>query len=163
MALLALLVLAIPAALCAEEAADRGKAEGLEARAIALDRESKPDEAIARMKEAIQADPAYDAALTELGYMLLKKDRDDEALKCFDRALKLAPGSHAAKTGKGIVLSHKGDLKGAEEMLKDALRLNPDPVRTYYELGVLYMKLNQPEKAVQEFREGIRKFEQGRG
>jgi len=80
----------------------------------------------------------------------------------FDHALKLNPRSYDAKTGKGVVLARKGNLQEAEETLKDALLLNPSPVRTHYELGLVYEELGDTEKAVAEFKEGIRKHEQGR-
>ena len=97
-----------------------------------------------------------------LGYLLIKKGALDEAMKSFDEAIRLNPRSCDAKTGKGIVLARKGNLKEAEQVLKDALVLNPNPVRTHYELGLIYQRLDQFDKAIAEFKEGIKKHELGR-
>jgi tetratricopeptide (TPR) repeat protein len=86
----------------------------------------------------------------------------DAAKASFDEALRLNPRSHAAMTGEGIVLGRKGNLKEAEQTLKEALIQNPNPVRTHYELGLVYQKSGDLEKAIAEFEEGIKKHQQGR-
>ena len=80
-------------------------------------------------------------------------------LGSFDKALELQPRSSAAKTGKGIILSKNGDLKAAEAILTDALKLNPDPVRTHYELGLIYEKLGDIKGALAHFKQGISLYE----
>lgn len=122
----------------------------------------KIDEEIASARASIKTDPSQVVAHVRLGYLLLKRGALDEAMLSFDDALKLNPRSYDAKTGKGVVLARKGNLQEAEEALKDALLLNPNPVRTHYELGLVYEKLGDTEKAVAEFKEGIKKREQGR-
>jgi tetratricopeptide (TPR) repeat protein len=114
------------------------------------------------LREQIASTPTDAVLHVRLGYLLLKKGVPDEAWLSFAEALKLSPRSHAALTGEGIVLSRKGNLKEAEQMLKAALVLNPDPVRTHYELGVVYEKLGDLDKALIEYKEGINKHEQGR-
>jgi tetratricopeptide (TPR) repeat protein len=122
----------------------------------------KIDEEIAKARTAITSEPANASAHAHLAYLLIEKGTLDEAMKSFDDALRLNPRLYDAKTGKGIILARKGNLKEAEQVLKDALVLNPNPVRTHYELGLLYERLNEFEKAVAEFKKGIRKHEQGR-
>jgi tetratricopeptide (TPR) repeat protein len=122
----------------------------------------KLDAEISQLTEKIKAAPADATLHAQLGYLLLKKGDADEAKRAFDTALQLNPRSHAAMTGEGIVLARKGSLKEAEQTLKDALAQNPNPVRTHYELGQVYEKLGDFEKAAAEYKEGIRKFEQGR-
>jgi tetratricopeptide (TPR) repeat protein len=122
----------------------------------------KSDEEITTVRASIKTDPSQVTAHVRLGYLFLKKGSLDEALLSFDNALKINPRSYEAKTGKGVVLARKGNLQEAADVLKDALLLNPNPVRTHYELGLVYEKLGDTEKAVAEFKEGIRKHEQGR-
>ena len=55
-----------------------------------------------------------------------------------------------------------GKDKEAEELLQKALVLNPNPVRTYYELGFLYEKREDYTSAVAEYKKGIEKYQQGR-
>jgi tetratricopeptide (TPR) repeat protein len=70
------------------------------------------------------------------------------------------PGS---MTEEGSLLARAGNLKEAEQVLKAALVGNPNPVRTHYELGLVYEKAGDPGKALAEFKEGIAKHRQGRG
>lgn len=124
--------------------------------------ESSLDKEIHGLREQIALTPTASILHVRLGYFLLKKGAPDEAQVSFAEALKLSPRSHAALTGEGIVLSSKGNLREAEQTLKAALVQNPDPVRAHYELGVVYEKLGDFEKALQEYKEGISKYQQGR-
>jgi tetratricopeptide (TPR) repeat protein len=120
------------------------------------------DKAIEGLRELIKSNPFLPDCHIRLGYLLLKKDSNDEAIREFEKALQLVPRSHRAKIGKGIALAHKGDLKAAETIFKDALILNPDPMKVYYELGLVYEKMGYLPKALSEFKEGISRYEQGR-
>ncbi|MDA8086275.1 MAG: tetratricopeptide repeat protein, partial [Nitrospiraceae bacterium] len=62
----------------------------------------------------------------------------------------------------GVILFKKGDLQGALADLKEALELNPNPVLAYYELGNVYLKMGQPQKALEAYKKGIEKLKQGR-
>jgi tetratricopeptide (TPR) repeat protein len=146
----------------AEEAGPRTKADSLLVESIGYSRENDVDKAIGAAKASIDADATYTAAHVQLGYLLIEKNALDEAMHQFDKALELSPNSHQAKTGKGIIYSRKGDFKAAESILRQALLLNPEPVRTHFELGVIYETQGELDKALAEFKEGIRKFQQGR-
>jgi cytochrome c-type biogenesis protein CcmH/NrfG len=117
---------------------------------------------IRTLRELIAKAPADDIQHVRLGYLLLNKGAVDDARVSFGEALKLNTRSHAAMTGEGIVLARKGNLKEAEQALKDALVQNPNPVRTHYELGMVYEKSGDIEKALAEYKEGIKKHQQGR-
>lgn len=120
------------------------------------------DEAIKEAKKKLAASPSSVQGLVKLGNLLLKRGSLEEAEKAFDGALALNGLDHDALTGKGIVLARMGKDQEAEETLGRALVLNPNPVRTYYELGSLYEKEGDFAKAIIEFKKGIEKFKQGR-
>ena len=120
------------------------------------------DEEIAAAVASVKASPANAVLYVRLGYLQVRKGALDDAMRSFDDALKINPRMFDAKTGRGAVLARKGDLNEAERVLQDALLLNPNPVRTHYELGLVYEKLGVPDKALAQFKEGIRKYEQGR-
>lgn len=124
--------------------------------------ESPLDKEIRGMKDQVASSPTESLPRIQLGYLLLKKGAPDEARLYFAEALKISPRSHSALTGEGAALSSKGNLREAEQTLKAALVQNPNPVRTHYELGVVYEKLGDFEKALQEYKEGISKHQQGR-
>lgn len=111
---------------------------------------------------AAKGEPADATEHTRKGNLLLKQGQFDAAIRSFDDALTLNPHHTAAKISKGIALSGKGELTKAELVLKDALLHNPDPVNTHYQLGLVYEKMGDWNKASNEYKEGIRKHEQGR-
>ena len=120
------------------------------------------DGALDLARQKVKEDPSSEEARVTLGYLLLKKGSLEEAAKTFDDALALNARLHDALTGKGIVLARMGKDQAAEETLQKALVLNPNPVRTYYELGFLYEKRGDFDKAITEYKRGIEKFKQGR-
>lgn len=120
------------------------------------------DEAIDQARERIKKDPASLKEQVALGYRLVKKGSYAEAETIFDNVLSANAHFHEALTGKGIVLARMGKDQEAEEFLQKALVLNPNPVRTYYELGLLYEKKGDFVKANTEYKKGIEKFKQGR-
>ncbi|MEJ2689889.1 MAG: tetratricopeptide repeat protein [Deltaproteobacteria bacterium] len=120
------------------------------------------DEAIRLARQKIATDPSSEENLVQLGNLLLKKGSLEEAAKAFDGALSINGKYHDALTGKGIVLERLGKDQEAEETLQKALLLNPNPVRTYYELGSLYEKRGDFAKAVTEYKKGVEKYKQGR-
>lgn len=150
-------LIAIPA-----HAQEARSGESLMEQATSLEQQNRLDEAVELLKKGIEADPEFAQAHIRLGYLQLKRDDNSAALRSFEAALLLKPDSPAAKTGKGVAMAGKGDLKGAEVILKEALALNPNPVRTHYELGVVYQKLGFFTKAIAEYKEGIKQFKQGR-
>ena len=117
---------------------------------------------IRSLREQIAQAPDDVLPYVRLGYLLLNAGAPAEAKTAFDEALKRNGHSHAALTGEGIILARAGNLKEAEQVLKSALVRNPDPVRTHYELGLVYEKEGDLEKALAEYKEGIAKYQQGR-
>ena len=124
--------------------------------------ENSIDQAIDSARQKTEEDPSSFKDRTVLGYLLLQKGSLEEAGKVFDEALAINGYYHEAMTGKGIVLSRMGKDQEAEEVLQNALKLNPNPVRTYYELGLLYEKRGDFSRANTEYKKGIEKFKQGR-
>ena len=103
-----------------------------------------------------------DSAASRLGQLLLGKGALNEAVAAFDEALKLNPRSFEARVGMGITLGRQGEFARAEQVLRDALVLNPNPVRVHYELGQLYERHGDFSKAVSEYKEGLKKYQEGK-
>jgi tetratricopeptide (TPR) repeat protein len=120
------------------------------------------DKAIETVKNAVAADPENPEPYDRLGYMLLQKGLPDDAITAFTSALKIQPTFRTARTGIGLAFLKKGDLKAAEDKLTAALSLNPYPSMAHYGLGLVYEKMNDYDKAIAQFKEGIRTFKSGR-
>ena len=114
------------------------------------------------IKKLVQEHPDDAEAFEKLGSLLLRKGELDDAISAFNTSLKINPRMHAAKTGKGFALLKKGNMREAETTLKDALKLNPNPSITYYGLGLLYEEMKDYEKAVINYKEGIKKYKGSR-
>jgi len=118
------------------------------------------DKAVAAAQEAVAADPTYPEAQVTLGeYLLdLSDERADEALAHFEKALALSPKDVGAKVGVARVKGIKGDYEGAAEILLSAAKLNPKPEKLYYELGQVYERAGQFEKAVGAYRKALERL-----
>lgn len=117
---------------------------------------------IEALRSELAKEPGNAREHIRLGWLLLGEGGYDAAISSFDQALQLNPRSSDAKAGKGAALARKGELAAAEAILKDALVLNPNPVRVHYELGLLYDRLGAPDKALAEYKTAIEKYRQGR-
>jgi Flp pilus assembly protein TadD len=136
----------------------REKAVSLVKESVSLSKAGNLDKAEELVREALKADPNNAEACDQLGKVLLRKGLNDQAADAFNAALKINPRLNSSKTGLGVALFRKGDLNGAETALKEALRNNPYPSQTHYALGLVYEKQDQYDKALFEFKEGIRTF-----
>jgi predicted O-linked N-acetylglucosamine transferase (SPINDLY family) len=61
------------------------------------------------------------------------------------------PLLYAAHFNHAVVLGELGDLVGATEALRETIRLKPDFCPSYINLGSLYERLGQPERAAGEW------------
>jgi tetratricopeptide (TPR) repeat protein len=120
------------------------------------------DKAIEACRQVIKEYPEYPEAYDQLGYLLLRKKSFDEAAGAFNEALRINRGLRTSKTGLGIALLEKGDAKGAEAVLTEALFMNPYPSMTHYALGLVYERTGDLEKAIREFKDGIRTYKNGK-
>jgi cytochrome c-type biogenesis protein CcmH/NrfG len=119
----------------------------------------KIEQEIEALRAAMKEKPD-DSTAVRLGQLLMVKGEMDAALRSFEDALKLNPRSLDAKVGKGRSLAALGESGKAEQVLRDALVLNPDPARVHYELGLIYEGRGDFTRAVSEYKEGLKKYEE---
>jgi tetratricopeptide (TPR) repeat protein/peroxiredoxin len=140
---------------------------------FAYGRQDKLEQALKMFDDAERINPLDYNLYVYKGRVFEGQKKPREAVAAYRKALETIlridgiskrnqyiPGS---KTEEGGALASAGNLKEAEQVLKAALIGNPNPVRTHYELGLVYEKEGDPEKALAEFKEGITKYRQGRG
>lgn len=85
----------------------------------------------------------------------------DNAFKALDHAAFFGPNSTVSFDAVSLNISgdklyQKGDIEGAIEEFKTAIRLDPSNVNVHNSLGVCYGTLNLYEKALEAFKEAIR-------
>ena len=96
------------------------------ARAEALNRLGRHEEAEAEAAEAVRLDPASSRALEQLGYASVRLLRLPEALSASERALKLDPKNAEAFFVRYLAAGRAGDFAGALAALREAARLRPE-------------------------------------
>ncbi|MEW6486945.1 MAG: tetratricopeptide repeat protein [Thermodesulfobacteriota bacterium] len=121
------------------------------------------DKALAAARQAVQSDPSYVEAHVVLGNLLLETSEEGagEALGHFEKALELSPKDVDARAGTARVKSIQGDHEEAARILEGAALLNPKPEKLYYELGRVYERAGQFEKAVGAYRKALERLLEG--
>jgi tetratricopeptide (TPR) repeat protein len=123
--------------------------------------------AIAMMQgNRTQAREAYHNAISEhptlaLGYVALaqtfmKEGNDPEALRILTEARTVVPRDFALEYVFGLVSFQPGLLRQAMDALKTAKETGPTVVEPDYQLGLLYMKVQQWKGAQEEFEQVLK-------
>ena len=113
------------------------------------------EEAESAYRDGIERSPEDPLLHYNLALSLLRKDRYEEAELEFMRAAeygktgRIAALSHAHV---GQIRFHKGRYASAADSLKKAVLLSPDSGRYHYNLGVVYLKMDHTDEALEEFR-----------
>jgi tetratricopeptide (TPR) repeat protein len=94
----------------------------------------------------------------ELGYFLINREQNyPKAIKIFDAVIKFDPNLSQAWAGKATAQFLSKDYFNAQESLNQALALNPDSSMLKYNLGSLWAKLGNYNKASQLYQQVTRK------
>lgn len=75
---------------------------------------------------AVQADPNYDRAWYELGFLYLRQNQLEGAQKAFENVVRLNAEDYEAQGSLGMIYMQKGDVQRAEACLRAALKINPN-------------------------------------
>ena len=78
-------------------------AEELLAQAILLNRNDKPQEALAKSEEALKLDPNNADAWAAKGFSLDRLDRDREAIAAYDKAIVIKPEFPFARQNRALL------------------------------------------------------------
>jgi tetratricopeptide (TPR) repeat protein len=116
------------------------------------------DQAIEFAKQAIEARPDIAKSHILLGYLYLDDREAEKAVTQFEKAVLIDPASNDAGTGLGAALVEVGNFDRAIEVLDKALLQNPNPQRTFYELGRAYELKGDNENAAAMYKESIEKI-----
>lgn len=94
--------------------------------ADALDALGDEEEAVRTYTYILKTFPTgHDVCYLGLARVLFRKERFDDAIKLLDKARSVAPNNPQIQEMRSLALERKGDRKGAEASLRDALRLAP--------------------------------------
>lgn len=99
------------------------------------------EEGLIAARKAIELDPNYAEAYAILGELLSVGDSDHKAaIVAYRTALKLKPEMHHLYAPLGMLYSLNKDEKGAEDIYRMAMEVDPDKMASRFELGRLLVK-----------------------
>ena len=115
---------------------------------------SKPTEAQAEFQRAIELDPTYAEALTNLGVTLAQQGKWAEAVTTYRKAISLPmyPSPEVAYANMGWAYLNLDKPKEAEESYRTAVQLQPKFAQAYYFLGVVLDRQGKKDEAKVAFR-----------
>ncbi len=114
------------------------------------------EEAIARYRRALQAEPHNPDALSSLGHALLQTGRVPEAIDCYDQVLRLRPDSAEVHNNLGNALTRTGRLAEAAAHYAEAIRLKPDYDKPHNNLGIVLLQTGRAAEAAAQFEAALR-------
>ncbi|HET8946168.1 MAG TPA: tetratricopeptide repeat protein, partial [Candidatus Polarisedimenticolia bacterium] len=114
-------------------------------------------EAETALRQALKLDPVSIAAIQELFVLLDGQGRAQEAEAALRAGLKRPQAPGMFHNLLGLVLKRRGDMKGAEMELRQALEASPDLVGALANLGGLYLQENRVPEAVSVLESALEK------
>jgi Flp pilus assembly protein TadD len=123
---------------------------------ILLFKAGRVEEAIARYRRALQAEPHNPDVLNSLGHALLQTGRVPEAIDCYDQVLRFRPDSAEVHNNLGNALARTGRLAEAAAHYAEAIRLKPDYDMPHNNLGIALLQTGRPAEAAAEFETALR-------
>lgn len=126
------------------------KTKALQA-AVQYHGEGRLREAEAVYRQVIAFEPDNADALGSLSVLAHQGGRKGQALELIEAAIAARPGEAGFFMNKGAILEAAGRGGDAAEAYRQAIALNSNYSDPYYNLGNLYLKQDEPEKAVETF------------
>jgi len=81
--------------------------------------------AMDHFQAAVKANPRYDRAWYEIGFLNMRLNNLAEAQPAFEKVVQLNPNDFEAQGSLGFIYMQRGDLEHAEARFKAALEINP--------------------------------------
>lgn len=106
-------------------------------------------------KKAITLDPRNIKLIMDCGNAFLEKNHIEEALYFFNMAKDQSPDFIYAYNRIGIALSRAGRFEESEASYNHALKLDENDPGIYFNLGMMWMRQQKNDKAVEKFKQAI--------
>ena len=123
---------------------------------VVYEQQNESDKAATAYQQAIawQKDDAHpsEQPLLNLGALLLKQAKTAEALPLLQQAAAIAPNDVRCNEQLARALEQQGDRTAAIEHLQRAVVQQPESARLHYELGQMYHRAGEAEKATRELK-----------
>lgn len=122
---------------------------------IALQNQSKLEEAIEAYKKALASKPDYVDAYFTMGFALQKQHKLEEAIEAYNKAIAIKPYYAEAYYNMGTALKGQHKLEEAIKAYNKALAIKPDYVEAYNNMGVIFQEQGKLEKAIEVYNKAL--------
>ncbi|MCU0289209.1 MAG: tetratricopeptide repeat protein [Acidobacteria bacterium] len=116
-------------------------------RGFAYDRTGNQDKALEDYKKSLELDPTFLLSLSEVGKIYAKKKDLNNAVIYYKKAYDLGTKDVIALYNYGSCLFNLGNNEEALKVFEKLAETDPNYPDTYYQLGIIYMGLNDNAKA----------------
>ena len=113
------------------------------------------DDAVAKVREALAADPEIIEAYSRLGNIQTKAGRHTEAIAAYQRALALDPEHLLSTYNLALAYRSAGRIDEAIVGFERTQQLDPRSGRAHFQLGDIYMQRGQPARALEVLTLGL--------
>lgn len=111
------------------------------------------NEAINKYNLALNEDPKFVIAHTNLGIVYYDDGKHNKAKESYEKAIDLDPKSSPAYNNLGRVYYAEGDYSKAIKSYKKAISLDPTDSSAYYNLGIVYSNENYDKRDYSKAKE----------
>ena len=116
--------------------------------------ESKFEKALQTIQNALQFNNIPDFVYVEYGKVLCLLNQKKEALAAFDKAIEINRFCQDAYFEKALILENENKSE-AEKVYRDLLRINPNNIAAYNNLGSLLYRMNRTNEALEMYRQVV--------
>jgi tetratricopeptide (TPR) repeat protein len=110
---------------------------------ILLNDLKRDDEAEAAYRKAIELNPSYDKAYSNLGILLKDIKRDDEAEAAYRKAIELNPSGDKAYNNLVILLCLNNRIEETIPLLEKIIEINPEDFNSYLAMASIHKQLGK--------------------
>jgi predicted O-linked N-acetylglucosamine transferase (SPINDLY family) len=130
-------------------------AEDLFEKAVWLQTNERPVEALSYYQQALDAAPEMVEACFNMGLIYFGLKQWQRSIVQFKKALDLKPDFPQAAFNLASALKACGQYELAVSIYRMALDMNPDQAEAYYCLGICHLNLKAPREAVNAMRRAV--------
>lgn len=123
--------------------------------ALELARQNKAEEAIDKLRRAIEQHPSFVSAYNELGVQYMRRGKLAEALEALRTAVRLSPYAFVPRLNYGIALVRQRAFAVAEEELQRAIDRRGDSALAHVYLGRARLGLGKHQEAEAALRRAL--------
>ena len=109
------------------------------------------DQAIECFNKAVELNPNFYNALSNLGSLYNRIANYDKAVECLNKSIEINPNYDKSWNNLGSVYSKMRNYEKAIECFDKAIAINPNDFVAYYNLASAYYELGNNEKAIEYY------------